>query len=278
MKNIKKFALLFVLVCCIILCMSLFNWGSLPKDQTNPQLITEAITEAIIAHEQDPTSHLGAGESIEQHKNNEVLDHLAFSVLDDKMAYDGNSIDLEMGILTPYAHTAGVEINGIKTWYINSANSSSPQNIYGSVGDMAQISEFAFSLNPRIITEILVTAITSQEGYILVGETDEGNGFGFKILNDKLYGVYFDSSNVAHTVEIKTLVANTVYKLEARVTSGNTIIFLIDNVDSGSFDAVDLDITMTVMPSIPWVDFRSTTTTSRSLYIRGFYWEAELSI
>lgn len=64
--------------------MSEFTWGDLPKSQVDNQLITEAITQAIADHESDPTAHLGDGESLEQHKTNEVLDHPAGSALSDK--------------------------------------------------------------------------------------------------------------------------------------------------------------------------------------------------
>lgn len=64
--------------------MGLFTWSALPKDQDNAQLISEAISEAITNHEADPNAHLGAGESLEQHKSNEIIDHPAFSIVPDK--------------------------------------------------------------------------------------------------------------------------------------------------------------------------------------------------
>lgn len=85
-----KYAIVLVIVYLIsnviMNIIMLTPWGSLPKDQENPQLISEAISEAIIAHEQDPTAHLGAGESLEQHKTNEVIDHPALSVVADKFS------------------------------------------------------------------------------------------------------------------------------------------------------------------------------------------------
>jgi hypothetical protein len=276
MNKLKLLWLFFGFFCGIIYPMGLFTWGSLPKDQESAQLISEYVSEAIIAHEQDPTAHLGDGEALQQHKNNEVIDHPAFSVLDDKMAFDRNVVNLEMGTLTPYNKTGGVEINGINTWSFYSSTSASPQNLWGYVGDLAKVSEFSFSKNPRIITTISVSGTTLQQGYILVGETDEGNGFGFKIYDNKLSGLFFDSSNDEHLVEIQTLSTFVVYKLEARVLYPGTIEFYVNNILAGSFSSVDLDITMSVMPSIPWIDFKSRTTTSRYLFIRGFYWEAEI--
>lgn len=85
-KKVIHILIFFFFFCVIILSIMLFNWGSLPKDQENPQTINEAITEAIASHESDPTAHLGVGESLEQHKTNEIIDHPALSVVPDKFS------------------------------------------------------------------------------------------------------------------------------------------------------------------------------------------------
>jgi len=77
--------LVFIIVCVLLfMYMDIPPWGDLPKSQEDAQLITEAITEAILAHEADPTAHLGDGESLEQHRINGVIDHPQSSVLLDK--------------------------------------------------------------------------------------------------------------------------------------------------------------------------------------------------
>lgn len=83
-KYLSTFLLLFFSLCVIILYMGLFTWGSLPKAQDDPTLIDEAIATAIANHEADPTAHLGDGESLQQHKNNEIIDHPAYSIVSDK--------------------------------------------------------------------------------------------------------------------------------------------------------------------------------------------------
>lgn len=62
-------------------------WGQLEKAQDDPQTIEEAMAAAIVAHEADPTAHLGAGESLEQHKKDSILDHPAESVVTDKQPF-----------------------------------------------------------------------------------------------------------------------------------------------------------------------------------------------
>ncbi|MES2382885.1 MAG: hypothetical protein V4538_17690 [Bacteroidota bacterium] len=62
------------------------TWGMLPKSQVDPQLIEERIAQMISEHESDPEAHLGVGESLEQHKTNEIIDHPAQSIVADKFS------------------------------------------------------------------------------------------------------------------------------------------------------------------------------------------------
>lgn len=61
-------------------------WGLLPKAQDDNQKIDEAITAAIAAHESDPDAHLGEGDSLQSHKASEIIDHVAGSIVADKMS------------------------------------------------------------------------------------------------------------------------------------------------------------------------------------------------
>lgn len=65
--------------------MSTPTWENLAKNGLNAQTISEAIAEGIAAHEDDPGAHLGAGESLESHRASEIIDHLAESVVNDKL-------------------------------------------------------------------------------------------------------------------------------------------------------------------------------------------------
>ncbi len=67
--------------------MALPLWGQLEKSQDDSQTIEEAIAAAIVAHEEDPTAHLGPGESLQAHKADDIIDHPAQSVVLDKTPY-----------------------------------------------------------------------------------------------------------------------------------------------------------------------------------------------
>lgn len=251
-------------------------WGMLAKAQDNPQTIEERIAEMIAQHEEDPEAHMGAGESIENHRINEVVDHPAFSVFDDKLAYDRNTFDSNFQTLSGFDIGDGVEKNGLDSVYFYSANSSSLQYLIGMVSDMTPASVFDYPKNPRFLCEIMVTQITSQEGYILVGYKEETEGFGFKIVNNKLYGFYYDSDGVEQLTEIATLVVGKVYKLEARVDYPNKITFLIDRLVVGTVNSPNIPIENEYGWLFPYVTFKSTTTTAREFYFRLPHWEADL--
>lgn len=79
--------------------MAITTWENLPKNPLDPTVISEAIQEGIDAHEADPEAHLGAGESLETHRDNEVIDHPAESVVNDKVYQNARRY---IAIVDPY--------------------------------------------------------------------------------------------------------------------------------------------------------------------------------
>lgn len=65
--------------------MQLPVWGNLAKSQTDAEKIEEAIVRLITEHNDDETAHLGAGQSLQSHKAAEIIDHLAESIVEDKI-------------------------------------------------------------------------------------------------------------------------------------------------------------------------------------------------
>ncbi|MEI7961345.1 MAG: right-handed parallel beta-helix repeat-containing protein [archaeon] len=65
--------------------MPIENWGLLPKSQVDSETIEEAIARLITAHNDDETAHLDVGQSLQSHASSEIIDHLADSVLNDKL-------------------------------------------------------------------------------------------------------------------------------------------------------------------------------------------------
>lgn len=61
-------------------------WENIPKSQLDPTTISEAIEDAIEVHNADTEAHLGELASLQAHRTNEILDALAESVVNDKIA------------------------------------------------------------------------------------------------------------------------------------------------------------------------------------------------
>jgi len=62
------------------------TWGSLVKSQVSSETIEEAIQRFIDEHEADENAHLGEGESLQSHRTSEIIDHIAESIITDKIA------------------------------------------------------------------------------------------------------------------------------------------------------------------------------------------------
>ena len=60
-------------------------WGDLAKSQVDDETIEEAIARVVQEHDDDETSHLETGESLQSHKASEIIDHIAESVVNDKI-------------------------------------------------------------------------------------------------------------------------------------------------------------------------------------------------
>lgn len=63
-----------------------YVWGAMGRGVDDSTTVDEAISEAIDAHLADPDAHLDATGSLQSHRAAEIIDHLAESVVNDKIA------------------------------------------------------------------------------------------------------------------------------------------------------------------------------------------------
>lgn len=61
------------------------TWGAMGESVTNPQTVMQAIAQGVDAHNNDPEAHLGPSQALQSHRAAEVIDHLAESVVNDKI-------------------------------------------------------------------------------------------------------------------------------------------------------------------------------------------------
>jgi hypothetical protein len=88
-------------------------WGQLPKAQDNNQTIDQAIALAIANHEADADAHLGVGESLQSHKASEVIDHVAQSIVGDKITAKQEFLNIPLTVDFWPTHV------GINTWFMD---------------------------------------------------------------------------------------------------------------------------------------------------------------
>ncbi len=60
-------------------------WGNLFKSQISAEKVEEAILRLIQSHEDDPDAHVESGESLYSHKAQAIIDHIANSIIEDKI-------------------------------------------------------------------------------------------------------------------------------------------------------------------------------------------------
>ena len=66
--------------------MGIQTWGQMNKSQTDNELVEGAISRIVEQHNDDPDAHLEEGQSLKSHRASEVVDHLARSIVNDKIA------------------------------------------------------------------------------------------------------------------------------------------------------------------------------------------------
>jgi hypothetical protein len=94
------------------------TWGMLPKSQINPSTVDEEIAALVAVHEADPDAHLEVGESLQSHKASEIIDHIAKSIVEDKiddLAISSRCIttDQIVGKDIRTAENVGVDVDGV---------------------------------------------------------------------------------------------------------------------------------------------------------------------
>jgi hypothetical protein len=216
--------------------MPLQNWEGLQKSATDPETIEQAIARLIGVHESDASAHLGPGESLEAHKNADVLDHPPGSVLGDKFSnkefvfhflFDSVALYLKSasGVTASLGGVnldTGATINTVRYFY---APSLMPATY--------------FNYNRDITFQFIAALIigTHETAYIMAGGNGlQGDppGVGFKFLNGALYAcetVFGPSSFDEYTTLITgiTTTANHLYRVEQNSIT-NMASFFVDGV------------------------------------------------
>lgn len=153
------------------------NWGTLQKSSVDAEVIEDAVGRLIGAHEADPTAHLGAGESLQAHKNDSVIDHPADSVVEDKIptgaiTSDKLTTDLIVGKSFATAET-GTRI------IMDTENS------------------IRFYVGEDATPHVIVGTDDSNDGLLYINNPEASGDSGIVIYNDNGYGIELQQNNDA---------------------------------------------------------------------------------
>lgn len=208
MIRLDLFLYFFAVVGIIVVMTIIHTWGDLPKNQTDDQLITEAIAEAIAVHEADPEAHMGVGESIDMHRKNDIIDHPASSIVSDKfsrkmVSFSDNFTDLSLwGALGNVSNSIfpTLEINpyyggGLTAKvYAIPTIPTEPMNFSGSM-------TFSFwgYFEPMFSNTTMWASIGFESGLI-----SSGRGMGFIVKNGKLYVTEYWTTGHEQLVDLGT--------------------------------------------------------------------------
>lgn len=215
-------------------------WGQLAKAQDDPQTVEEAINAAIAAHEADPEAHLGDGESLQTHRQNDIIDHPAGSVLGDKFTKSEFVFTPTFESFDNWSKagtTVQAEPGGLKLGTNNTTNAVA--YLY------AGADYIPVAYGPAVATTLQAvlacSSITNYTAYFLAGSNELVNdtpGIGFKFLNGTVYAVeayYSGGSYHEATLSVGTYAANAFHLYRVQVVpSENKAYFYIDGVQVGT--------------------------------------------
>ena len=229
--------------------MSITNWGELTKALDDPETIEEAIERLISEHNDNPDAHLGENGALLSHKASEIIDHLAYSIVSDKIAewievkMKGSFARSDFHWATIFESIDGYDVSDpdyVEVGYTGvRIKTSISANNYQSI-------QRQIFLNPAIswINSMKMRAglqfvdNDNQNFWIGVGDcvsllpNPTIRHIGFKVINDTIYGT------VANGTTESTLNCGTITELAKTVFSfeydGSAVEFFIDGVSKGS--------------------------------------------
>lgn len=215
--------------------MALPVWGNLEKSQTDAEKIEEAIARLILEHCEDETAHLGEGQSLQSHKASEIIDHLAESIIADKI----RDYSINPAHLTSNKVAVCPALESLTVWTPGGAGSAtlklgSLELVSGgvlynliSVSAPSISNETNLGVNNPVFEAVLrFDQLTDQVGHFGIGEFGHDYvGFGF--YNDELYAyIYNDYAlTVVGAVDVDLSVYHT-YRIVC--TSGQKVEFYVD--------------------------------------------------
>lgn len=211
-------------------------WGTLPKSQTSAETIDEAVSAAIAAHEADEEAHLGTGESLQSHKAETIIDHLAGSILSDKMSANEEVYNSFFESLTDWEITGSVWKGGLAGLNIYAASGEADvSSIQGLITTYQNYLNYEKDLlwqsTLRLDTEAAYKFHAGIGNYTSATNIE---GFGFYFYNGDVFGFWGTGASITLTSAI-TVDPKIMHVYRAQYDASSlTLYFFIDNIQVAS--------------------------------------------
>lgn len=221
--------------------MSIEVWGEMPKSQIDPEKPEEMVARLIAEHEADPEAHTGENESLQAHRQNEIIDHPAYSVIDDKIKIDKYLLQDWFGSLDAYdVMGSAFSRLGYAEFYtttvLNSYNYTflPADDNYNLACDITK--------NPIFETVAYVNSNGNFTAKIGLGPMDSAIGVGFKITKTASWVVWHDTDETEHLISITDITKGVLHKFRIEIVAGQYILWFVDNVQVAQLDISALDV------------------------------------
>lgn len=237
-------------------------WGLMPKSQTDPQTIDEAIAAAIADHEADTSAHVDVGESLYSHKASEVIDHIARSVVADKFKQDLFSYDLlvfPLITLDPYTISATASSVGLGCILIRTSqvlnNTATIENIPAPVSTIVFENDVYWEMTLQFYSESGDS--NSRDGFMGMG-LDGVDFLGVKVSNNTVYAHSNDGGSASYTdVEMSGVTASAYNAYSIKYYHGEKAEFYVNGVLKATI-TTNLPADAESLPVYGWVKTKTT--------------------
>ncbi len=245
-----KIKWLILLLTFLIILFAMDTWGLLPKSQDDSTTIDQEIDAKIAAHLADSEAHMGSGGSLETHRQSDVVDHKANSIVPDKLSKGffgqftlvGAFQSLDAFQSGGFSHE--LEIGGVFLMTTTTLNDRAYLSAYAS-----NVAAVEYNKDPLLEFNAKFEGTGAVEAYFGIGDREgifDEYFCGFKILNGHLYARIFSASdNIEHLSEISGIALNDEHTWTMQYFHGVGGKFYIDGTLVAELNYTSLDNTRT---------------------------------
>ena len=180
------------------------NWGMMTKSQVDSETVEDAINRLILVHEADPESHLDTGESLQSHKAEAIIDHVAGSVLADKLSNTEGIFDTNFETLDNWLVTGAVSL---ESWPSIKIRGDFAATAIASIETTLVHPDYWLLYTKNMLFQFFgwMTNPASSIYTAIIGEyvsDSDLRGFGFQILNGVVKGFWGKIASTTFTATI----------------------------------------------------------------------------